>query len=202
MSQPNATRSRGFEHRRATRVSTAVATVLTLLTIPSAPSAAQTASATALKAAFVYNFAGFVEWPSHALPADAPLVFCVAGDARVAAALEEIARKGRVVRRHTSVRRIDAESPLTPCHVLYVSDHDTTGPGEVVARLADLPVFTVSDLSGFTESGGVAHLFVEGDRMRFAINVAAAKRSRLLLSSRLLALASTVRDVSDAPRPD
>lgn len=149
----------------------------------------QTVAAPALKAAFLYNFAKFTQWPAEALKAGAPLIMC-ANDDEVADALAR-ATEGRVVDGHrVEVRPVGANAPrLRDCHVLYVSDLDRTGALQLLETLKGAPVLTVSDLDQFVQIGGVAQFFVEGGQMRFAINLESARRAGLQLSSKLLSLA-------------
>jgi hypothetical protein len=154
--------------------------------------AAQAASPSALKAAFLFNFAKFAEWP--ALAADAPVRVCVAGDALVATALTDTLRGHSIEMHGLQAIQLTSEGSARDCQVLFVS---ATEARRVVALLGDTnagPVLTVSDADKFAESGGMVELFVEGGRMKFAINVDAVQRSRIRLSSRLLGLARIVRD--------
>lgn len=153
--------------------------------------AAQAASPSALKAAFLFNFARFAEWP--ALPPDAPVRVCVAGDALVATALADALRGHSIEAHGLQAVQLPSDASAGECQVLFVS-------GAEIRRVASLtggvprPVLTVSDAERFAESGGMVELFVEGGRMKFAINVDAVQRSRIRLSSRLLGLARIVRD--------
>lgn len=159
---------------------------------------AQTASAPALKAAFLFNFAKFTEWPADVLRPGAPLVLCVAGEPRVSKALEE-ATAGRDVEGHPlTTRSIDIDGPVQSCHILYIEAFDNRKALDLLERIKGRPVLTVSDLGTFAELGGVANLFVEDGRMRFAVNVESAQRSKLRLSSRLLSLAKIVKDAPNA----
>ncbi len=159
---------------------------------------AQTATAPALKAAFLFNFAKFTEWPAETLGPGAALVLCVAGDPRVSKALEE-ATSGRALEGHPlTTRVIDIDGPVQSCHMLYVEEPDTRQAQQLVERVKDKPVLTVSDLGNFAEMGGVANLFVEDGKMRFAVNTDSMQRSKLRLSSRLLSLAKIVKDAPHA----
>jgi hypothetical protein len=163
-----------------------------------AVASAQTASAPALKAAFLFNFAKFTEWPEDALRPGSSLVLCVAGEPRVSKALEE-ATAGRDVEGHPlTTRNIDVDGAVQSCHVLYVENFDDKKAVDLLERVKGKPVLTVSDLGSFAELGGVANLFVEDGRMRFAVNVDSAQRSKLRLSSRLLSLAKIVKDAPNA----
>ena len=162
---------------------------------------AQSATAPTLKAAFLYNFAKFTEWPAEVLPAAAPIELCVAGDTPVAKALED-ATKGRDVEGHRIVvRKIDLQGAIQSCHVLYVEQLDTKRAVQLVERSKSTPVLTVSDFNRFAQMGGSTEFFVEDGRMRFAVNLDATVRSKLRLSSRLLSLAKIVKDDPNALKP-
>jgi hypothetical protein len=168
--------------------------VAALLALASASTvASQSVTVPALKAAFVYNFAKFTAWPADALAPAQRLHLCVVGDNQVADALEQVI-KGRVVEGHElTVQILKPDGPLRSCHLLYVGGLDAKGVRQLLGTLHDAPIFTVSDSERFAEAGGVAQLILENDRMRFAINVAAAQRGRLQLSSKLLHLATIIK---------
>jgi len=125
----------------------------------------------AVKAAFVYNFAKFTEWPG--LASGVPLVVCIAGDNAMAAALAGTVR-GQNIGGHT----LDVTSPQDRdtwqgCQVLFAADSEVGRSGERLDALKTLPVLTVSDAKGFSEAGGIIELYLDDGRMRFAINVEA-----------------------------
>lgn len=152
---------------------------------------AQGASESALKAAFLYNFAKFAQWPADA--AGGPLTICVAGDTAIADALDGTVKGRSVDGREVTVSRVKPDG-MRACHVLYVTGLDQKHTQQMIDELTGAPVLTVSDREQFAQSGGIAGLFVEGGKMRFAINVEAAQRARLRISSRLLTLAKIVKD--------
>ena len=161
--------------------------------------AAQQVSAAELKAAFLINFARFADWPADARADDAELERIAVGDRGVAAALEQTIRvHPSPLSMRVAVVKIDAG--VTHCHLLYASGIDGRQAAQLTEIVKGLPVFTVADSDGFAEHGGVAQLIEERGRMRFAINAAAAQRSRLALNARLLSLATLVKDVPDATR--
>ena len=147
---------------------------------------AQESTAPALKAAFIYNFVKFTEWPA-VLPASAPFVICVTGDAAVGDALGRVL-EGRQFSGRRMVAQAVASRPTTPCNVLYVSGATVGEVGRAIAGLQDSPVLTISDVAGFTDIGGMAQFFVERGQLRFSIKVEAVKRSGLMMSSKLLTL--------------
>jgi hypothetical protein len=158
---------------------------------------AQSAPEPALKAAFLYNFAKFAEWPADAAPAD-PLTICVFGDAAIADALDETVKGRTVDGRKTVVVRVKPDG-FRACHVLYLAGLSAKRGQEIIDELKGAPVLTIGDGEPFAQSGGIAALFVEQGRMRFAINVEAAQRCRLRISSRLLSLAKIVKDEHARP---
>jgi hypothetical protein len=153
----------------------------------------QSASAPTLQAAFLFNFAKFIQWPSETLPAGAPLVFCVANDEQVAKSLE--ASRLTIEGHMPVVRRVVSDSIVGPCHIVYVSDEATAREfDQVLQALSGRPSLTVSDDPTFAQRGGMVSFFVEGSRLRFAINVQTAERARLQISSKLLSLAKLVKN--------
>jgi hypothetical protein len=149
----------------------------------------------ALKAAFIFNFAKFTEWP--VLPPATPIAVCITGDDAVAAALVDTVRGQNINGHPLEVRRPQGSGSWRACHLLFVADADRGRATSDLAGIKTLPVLTVSDIKGFAQSGGIIELYVEDGRMRFAINVTALERSGLRLRSRLIGLARTVRGVHD-----
>jgi hypothetical protein len=147
-----------------------------------------------VKAAFMFNFMKFVEWPSGVLPSSGPIAACVMGNSAVAESLTD-AVKGRLISGHQiAVSRVTLDGPLRTCHVLYLSGADARLTHQIAQLLTGLSVFTLSDFERFAVMGGVANFVVDNGRLRFAINVDAVRRARLQISSRMLALATIVND--------
>ena len=146
---------------------------------------AQDLTASELKAAFIYNFIKFTEWPS-ALPAADPFVICVIGDAAVGDAVEALTKGGDVDGRRM-VALVKISRPTPACRVLYVSGA-LDDVSRAIAGLQDSPVLTISDVAGFTQAGGIAQFLFERGRLRFTIKADAAQRSGLKMSSKLLVL--------------
>jgi len=170
------------------------AVVITLTAVIGGTLFAQSLSEHEAKIACLYNFAKFVEWPTDALPSRTAISFCVLGDSALATDLEEAARGREVGGHKVTVSAVNADSPLRGCHVLYVTGLDQKHTEHVLATTAGAPTFTVSDAPRFAERGGVATLAFESGRMRFAFNVNTAQRAHLAISSRLLALATIIKD--------
>jgi hypothetical protein len=155
--------------------------------------ASQAVTQPALKAAFLFNFAKFVEWPTESSPAG-PLGVCVLDDAAVEDSLAQLINGGPATGRSVTLVKGPHNRTLRTCHVLYVGNPD---PARIAVTLDDVksaPVLTVGDGDQFARGGGMIGLFIEDGRMRFAINPDAAQRAGLKLSSRLLSLAKIVKE--------
>ena len=146
----------------------------------------------AVKAAYLYNFAKFVEWPAGAFadPA-AALTICIAGDNPFGDALGTLS--GKMVESHpVTVRHIPAATGLDQCHIVFIGRAEQGRIKPLLAKLARLPVLTVSDSGDFAQGGGMIGLIEAEQRIRFNINLAAARQANLKLSSQLLKLATIV----------
>lgn len=169
------------------------AAVLAASLLHAPPAHTQDVTEPSLKAAFIYSFAKFTEWPAEGLPSTAAFNACVLGDQAIGDALERIV-KGRTLSGHViSVSRVPPDGLLRSCHLLYVSGVSALQIAAIAATVRGLPVLTIGDADDFARLG-VAHVFVENGKMRFNLNLELAKRSRLQLSSKLLALAARVYD--------
>jgi hypothetical protein len=171
-------------------LSSAACAPLAILLLMATAAPAQDVTEPALKAAFIYNFAKFTEWPADAIGAAEPWVLCVIGDAAIASELTR-AVTGRTMAGHSI--GVSSAAPAGParggCHVLYVSGMTASQAETIVAALQDAPVLTISDVAGFIQLGGIAQFYFEQGRLRFNVHVEAARRARLQISSRLLTLA-------------
>jgi hypothetical protein len=174
----------------ATTVIALAATVMSATGI-AAGSGADVASDVDVKAALIFNFAKFAEWP--ALPSGFPIVACIVGDDAIAATFANTVRGQNISGHKLDVRRPQESAAWRPCHLLFIADAETRRSAAALSGIKTLPILTVSDGKGFAEANGIIELFVEGGRMRFAINVDAAERAGLHLSSRLLGVAKIVR---------
>jgi len=146
-----------------------------------------------IKAALLFNFAKFVEWPAEAFPdLSAPMTFCVYGEDSVGAGLEALIRGETLSGRRLAVRRLRDLQQVRECHLLFVSAAEKGRVSETLAALRDARVLTVGEGADFLGRGGMIRLFLEQNRMRFDINLDAAEKSGLKISSKLLRLAQAV----------
>lgn len=157
---------------------------------------APVASETAVKAAFVYNFAKFTDW--HGRAPGTTLTVCVVGNQDLAAALTDTIQVNRVGGHAVAVRKVSASEAVGACDVVVVPAAEMRRAGAALRTLRTLPVLTVGEGENFARQHGIIGLFAEDGRLRFAINPEAADRAGIKLSSRLLSLARIVR-TDDAP---
>jgi hypothetical protein len=142
-----------------------------------------------VKAAFVFNFSKFVEWPEGAFATSAdPITICVVGDSPFGSLLENTV-KGKSVNGRGIVVRETTNKPEA-CHVVYISSSERARLDQILGRLARRPVLTVSDAESVAERGAIIGLTIIDKRVRFEINMLAAKQAGVKLSSQLLKVAN------------
>jgi hypothetical protein len=148
-----------------------------------------------LKAIFLYSFGRFVQWPESAFssPQD-PFVIGILGEDPFAGVLDQIAAKKTVQQRHIVVRRFAAlDEYRQPCHILFVSRSlSAAQQTAVIAKTQGTPVFVIGETPGFAERGAIANFFIDGDRIRFELNVTTARQTQLHMDAKLLSLGRLV----------
>jgi hypothetical protein len=147
-----------------------------------------------VKAAYLYNFAQFVEWPADAFgSANEPLTICIAGDNVFDTALSNAIGGKTVSRRSLAVREIADLKQHPKCHVVFVSSTETRRMKAVLAEFRGRSVLTVGESEDFLAAGGIVNLKLHDGRVRFDISVKAAEAAGLRISSKLLRLAENIR---------
>lgn len=141
-----------------------------------------------VKAAFLYNFVKFVEWP--AAESSAAIAICVAGRNPFGSLLDTLVRGEAINGRRLETRVILEPDPA--CDVVFIPDGAATTVYLRAAR--GHPILTVGETGGFIAQGGIARFYIDGGNVRFEINRGAAERAGLRISSRLLQLARIVDD--------
>lgn len=165
---------------------TTTATLLTTL--------AQGVNETEVKAAFIYHFTSYVEWPDSAFgSSSSPFIIGVLGKSEVLSSLQSVVRGKSWNGRAFAVRRVDTAKEMRECHVLFVAGEEAKRLPQILEILDGAPVLTVGESEGFARKGGIINFFMEQSRVRFEINPDAAKRAHLTISSKLLNLAKIVR---------
>jgi len=153
-----------------------------------------------LKAAFLFNFAHFVGWPSESLGDTAtPFTIGVLGTDPFGASLDQITTGESIGVHPLRVRRYRTVEEVTDCQILFVSASERAHLDEIVARLRNRSILTVGDMDGFAAHAGMIGFVTAKSRLRLQINSTAAHDEHLKISSQLLRQAKIV--TSPRPRP-
>ncbi len=164
-----------------------------LVVVPAMPGAAraQGTSEYDVKAAFLYNFTKFVDWPPSAFPdAGSPLRICVLGEDPFGTSLKAVAGENEEVGGHKlTVVPTPSLSRSGGCQVLFISRSEQERLPQILASVKGSPVLTVGDSRGFLDHGGIINFILEGSKVHFEINPEAADRVGIKISSKLLRLA-------------
>lgn len=146
-----------------------------------------------IKAAYLYNFAKFVEWPENSFTnGQAPLVIGVLGENPFGGELEKIAKDHQLNGRPIVIRRVTTVAAAAGVHLLFFSGREDPRVAEELAELKGAGVLTVGESAAFAAAGGVINLVREDNKVRFEINSLAAAGQHLKLSAQLLKLARPV----------
>jgi hypothetical protein len=159
-----------------------------------------------IKAGFIYNFAKFVEWPTVAFAQpDSPIVIGVIGTDPFGNLIDRIVENKKIGARGLVVKRVKWNADLKDlreCKILFVGASEKAHVDDLLQIVKSLPILTVGETPGFAERGGVIRFVLEDNRVRFEINVEAARRADLTISSRLLTLARIVQQADpDVRKP-
>lgn len=164
------------------------ATCFVLLSLQ--PQAQTAPKAYQVKAAFLYNFSQFVEWPPTAFSNQAsPFVIGILGKDPFGAYLHELVKGERINGHPIQVQRYGDEKEIKNCHILFINLPSTIN---ALSALENQSTLTVSDADNFARQGGMIRFFTENNKIRLEINPAAAKEASLNISSKLLRVAQIV----------
>ncbi len=154
-----------------------------------------------IKAAFLYNFARFVEWPPEKSgEAGDPLAICIVGENPFGNTLDELIKNKAISGRQLVVRRLKVGQSARDCQVAFISSSEKKHMQSFLESLEGASVLTVGDVEGFAAMGGVINFTMEESRVRFEVNLDAAERAGLKISSKLLSLAKIVREQDHGKR--
>jgi len=145
----------------------------------------------AIKAAFIYNFAKFVEWPAESFEKSGDFVVCVFGEDSIVPTLKKLNGK-QVQGKKVTVKHTKSSEDIGNCHIVYVSRQEEKNFSHVMTALKGRRILTVGDMEGFAQRGGMINFAMKKRKVRFEINVDAAKQAGLKISSKLLRLADIV----------
>ena len=145
-----------------------------------------------IKAAFMYNFVKFIQWPESAfIDPESPVFICILGKDPLMDALQSIT--GKMVRgRRIVISHIENISSVKGCHILFVTKSEKSMAKHIISKFKGSPVLTVSDMDDFVKAGGMIGMVRVENKIRFNINLVATQDSGLTISSQLLKLAQNV----------
>ncbi len=146
-----------------------------------------------VKAAYLYKFASFTEWPAgtFARP-DSPLLIAVAGNDAVARELEQIVAARTVAGHPVQVRRLKPGDSPAGVHMLYIGALERAAAAALLAQARSLPVLTVSDADDGLALGAMINFLIDQERLRFDVALRQVALGRLRISARMLAAAHKV----------
>jgi len=149
-----------------------------------------------IKAAFLYNFTKFVDWPSESFKNDVdPIKLYVLGNDPFGEALDTI--RGKIVKgRKLVISRVQKVEEIEGAHLLFISPSEKARVKEILQSLRNKPVLTISEMERFGQLGGMINFIRVEDKVQFEINSEQAQQQKLKISSQLLKLARIVRSES------
>lgn len=150
----------------------------------------------AIKAAALFNFVPFIQWPAEAFPdSDTPVVIGILGPDPFGPLIDSLVDHETFRGHPIQVERYDSLASIGRCHVLFVSRTALHDDGRnQLASLASRPILTVSDAAGFAQAGGAVEFYTDRNRLRMIVNLTAVRTAGLNISSKLLRLADVIKE--------
>lgn len=146
-----------------------------------------------IKAAYLYNFINYIDWPENAFPAPGgTITIGIVGQSEFDAALNTLngkQAKGRTV----ALKQITDTKDFDQCQIVFINASEKERLPQLLEKLKGSRVLSVSEIDGFAEQGGIINFISEHNKVRFEINPDAARRLGLNISSELLKLAKVVK---------
>ena len=153
-----------------------------------------------LKAAFLFNFAKFIDWPATNFSSpQSPFIICILGTDPFGHAMDDVLRDKSIDNRPVVISRLKNITEAKQCHMVFVSQSETAHLADLIQELRGARILLVGESDGFAAAGGMIQFTREDNHVRFLINSDAADRAGLKVSSKLLSLA---RVVHDSPKND
>jgi hypothetical protein len=172
-----------------------LATLLSFVGAPVGRAQAGSPGEYQLKAAFLFNFAKFIDWPSTSFPnPQSPFVLCILGTDPFGHVIDEVLKGKTIANRPVAVERIKTMAQVRQCHMVFVSQSESFHLADIVQAMHGACVLLVGEVDGFAEAGGTIQFALEDNHVRFLINPDAATRAGLKVSSKLLSLARVIHD--------
>ncbi|MBY0408439.1 MAG: YfiR family protein [Rickettsiales bacterium] len=148
-----------------------------------------------VKAAFIYNFVKFVEWPGgKAIAQRSNIDVCVMGDSPLSGAGSVFKAASTPKLSLSLVKENDTQAAIGHCHVLFISESEAVRMRDLLAALKGRPVLTVSDVEGFAEKGGMIGFVMSDGKIKVVVNTHSATQSGMRVDAQLLEIALRVID--------
>ena len=179
--------------RRSPPWAAAVILVWTLVAVPCLWAQGPKPTDYDVKAAYLYNFGRFVEWPDSVATKSDSFNVCVLGQDPFGPALDATLAGETIGGKNVTARRISSPQEAVNCRILFMSSGEGNRLSKIMEALDKGSVLTVSDMPQFSQRGGMIQFVLEGKKVRFEVNLTAVQRAGLTLSSELLKVATTVR---------
>ena len=154
------------------------------------------ASETQMKAAFLVNFAKYVDWPAkESTSTNPPIVVAIFGDDKVVNEFSEMVQGGRFINgRPLAMKRINSEEEIKrECEILFIGTSERHRVSSILGKVKGASILTVSESEDFLDKGGVIKLIRKDRNIRLGVNLNAAGQARLRISSNLLSVADVVK---------
>ena len=185
--------SRSYSIWKAIPRAMAVLMLVVTILLPQATVCRSAPSEFDIKAACIYNFAKFVEWPSKVFQNDSsPLVIGVIGTGRVYDVLESTVSGKTANGRKISVKHFKSSREVKDCQVLVVCSSEERRMDSILSTVSGQPVLTVGEIDHFANNGGIINFYLDNSNVRFEINTNNANHAGLKISSQLLKLAKII----------
>lgn len=146
-----------------------------------------------VKAAFLINFAKFTDWPEDALEKSDTFKIGILGNDPFGDEIDRVVRRQKLKDKSVEVLRSKSLDDLKECHILFISSSERRHQEEIIKEIRDLNILTVGETDQHARIGGIVRFKIQGGKVRFDINVKAAERANLKISSKLLGLATIVK---------
>ena len=147
------------------------------------------------KIAFIYSIAKFVEWPSGSYQnPTAPLRICIVGTDPFSRELKDELRTRKVKGHPVEIKTVKPGDAIDPCHIVFIPLASKKHSASILKRLERSSTLTVGETEGFAMMGGIINFAIKGNRLHFEVNPRAAKRADLKLSSKLLDIATIIKE--------
>jgi hypothetical protein len=147
-----------------------------------------------VKALFLLNFSKYVDWPPQAFAgSNTPITIGVCGESKLGEALKNIVAGKSVGGRAIVIRQLESTEDSSRCHILFVSDAEAPRMRGILDKASALPILTVGEDAVFARSGGIINFVLKNGNVRLEIDLIAAQKAGLTISSKLLAVADVVK---------